>query len=562
MRRKVRVLNCSIPPVVEAYLTEIESGTYPVNKRRLAFARLVRKTFAEEYLTVEGGRLEKYLSLERYFPFRLFSWEKCLIALWLCVYDVNGFPRWDTLFAMGGRGMGKDGLISFAALCLTSPYNPAREYDVDICANNEDQAIRPVIDLANILENGPERKKLERFFYHTKEMVKGRTNGGIIRGRTNNPGGKDGMRSGVVIYNEVHAYQDYANINVFETGLGKKADPRTGIFTSNGKVFDGPLDDYLGRADRILFEGEPDDGFLPFIACLDASEEVDTPENWHKANPSLKDMPTLMHTIQKEYRRWKEEPDNHADFLTKRMGIRAGAAEIAVTDYENILATKIDLPDMRGWSCIVGVDYAELNDWAAVNLHFKWGDERFDLCHAWICTKSPTIGRIKPNWKKWVGMGLLTPIDEPTISPEILAEYVKEAATQYNIVSLAMDHFRWTLVSEAFIKAGFDPKDKSRVKLIRPSDIMMIEPVIQDCFTRRLFRWGDNPALRWCTNNTKRVRSSRKTGSDTGNFYYAKIEAKSRKTDMFMALVASMCDEAKLNSFGAPELPDFGAITL
>ena len=33
-------------------------------------------------------------------------------------------------------------------------------------------------------------------------------------------------------------------------------------------------------------------------------------------------------------------------------------------------------------------------------------------------------------------------------------------------------------------------------------------------------------------------------GSDTGNFYYAKIEGKSRKTDAFMALVHSVVIEA------------------
>lgn len=35
---------------------------------------------------------------------------------------------------------------------------------------------------------------------------------------------------------------------------------------------------------------------------------------------------------------------------------------------------------------------------------------------------------------------------------------------------------------------------------------------------------------------------------DTGNFIYAKIEAKSRKTDPFMALVASMTIEPLLGS--------------
>lgn len=38
---------------------------------------------------------------------------------------------------------------------------------------------------------------------------------------------------------------------------------------------------------------------------------------------------------------------------------------------------------------------------------------------------------------------------------------------------------------------------------------------------------------------------------DTGNFVYSKIEAKSRKTDPFMALVASMTVENVLGS-GVP----------
>ena len=73
---------------------------------------------------------------------------------------------------------------------------------------------------------------------------------------------------------------------------------------------------------------------------------------------------------------------------------------------------------------------------------------------------------------------------------------------------------------------------------------------------------GDAPHLRWAVNNTKRVRSSRNIGTDTGNFIYAKIEAKSRKTDPWMALVASMTCEDKLAQ-GAPlAFPPIGAIRL
>ena len=86
--------------------------------------------------------------------------------------------------------------------------------------------------------------------------------------------------------------------------------------------------------------------------------------------------------------------------------------------------------------------------------------------------------------------------------------------------------------------------------MVRPSDIMSVDPVIQDCFNRNLFSWGNVPHLRWAVNNTKRVRSSRAIGAETGNFYYAKIEAKSRKTDPFMALAASMVIEPLLGSGG------------
>ena len=114
-------------------------------------------------------------------------------------------------------------------------------------------------------------------------------------------------------------------------------------------------------------------------------------------------------------------------------------------------------------------------------------------------------------------------------------------------------------MAESLRKIGFDANDKSRVKLVRPSDIMQVDPLIQECFDRGLFHWDNNPCLRWAVNNTKRVRSSRSAGVDTGNFIYAKIEAKSRKTDPFMALVASMCGDHILGSGEPIKIPKIGA---
>ena len=553
---------CSIPPEVLEYIELVESGTPRACPEQHALVAMVRKAFATEDLRVNREQLDNYLGLQKYFQFRLFPWEKFLMALWDCTYRPDGWPRWKTLFCMVGRGAGKDGFIAFDSACSISPYNPVGHYNVDICANNEDQATQPCRDLVEVLETPKHEAKLKKHFYHTKELIQGRKNKGVMKWRTNNPKGLDGMRSGKIIFNETHAYENYDNIKVFVTGLGKVDQPRIGYFTSNGDVSDGPLDDKLAQARRILFEGEDDGGMLPFICCLENRDQVHDPDNWYMANPSLAYRPTLFQETADEYKDWLEHPEQNGDFLTKRMGLRAGQKEISVTDYERVKATNRPLPDLSGWSCIVGLDYAELSDWAAVNLHFRQGVQRFDINHAWICTQSKTLPRVKAPWRAWAEAGHCTVVDDVSISPDLLADYIRQAAMVYNVKRLAMDHYRWTLVAESMRKIGFDANDKNRVKLVRPSDIMQVEPVIQECFDRGLFTWGDNPCLRWAVNNTKRIRSSKKLGVDTGNFIYAKIEAKSRKTDPWMALVASMVGEPVLGTGQAVGPPPMGAVIL
>lgn len=553
-------MSCELPPEISDYLRQVESGPWRVCKEQVQLAALVRRCFETEPIYVDTKQLANYLKLEKYFPFKLFPWEKFLIAIWDCTYwsedceDVAliGTPRWPDIFVMLGRGSGKDAFIAFDAFCSVSPYCESRRYDVDICANLEEQAMRPVEDLYDVLHLSKYAKKLGKFFKHTKEMIQGIKNRGKVRGRTNNPSSRDGMRSGKIIFNEIHEYQNYKNISVFRTGTGKVDNPRCGYFTSNGTRFDGPLDDLISRSRRILDDGEADNGLFPFICCLHNNQEVHNEENWYKANPSLQYRPSLLLETRKEYQDWKENPEQNPDFLPKRMGLRTRAENVMVTDYDNIAFTKGDLPDLTGWSCTAGIDYAELSDWAAVNLHFRRGDQRYDINHAWVCVHSKTLHRVRAPWRDWAHQGHITVVQEVSIHPDLLADWIRKAAEKYNIRGLAMDNFRWTLVSTSLRNIGFDPEQKKNVKLVRPSDIMKVEPVIQECFNRHLFTWGDVPPLRWAVNNTKRVRASRAAGSETGNFYYAKIEGKSRKTDPFMALVASMTIEPLLGSGGVP----------
>ena len=551
-------MTCELNPRILAYLEQVESGTVRACEDQKLLCAYVRRCFEEEELRTDGEQLEKYLGLARYFPFEtVFPWEAFLFALHLCTFRADGMPRWPDALVMLGRGAGKDGCIALESMALLSPYHGIRGYDVDICANNEEQAMRPLFDVVEALEAPRQTAKLKRHFYWTKEQVTGLKTRSVMKGRTNSPKGKDGLRSGVCIFNEIHQYENYANINVFTTGLGKKKHPRRTYYTTNGDVRGGPLDDLLERAEGILRRGEPDGGLLPFLCRLDDKEEVDDEANWVKANPSLPYRPDLMEEIRKEYREWKQKPGQLTAFMTKRMNLPQSDSDIAVTDWENIAATKREMPNLEGWQCTAGIDFASMRDWASVNFHFKRGEERFDVSHSWLCLRSPDLGRVKAPWQDWTEV---TPVDDVEISPELLTEYIAQAGQHYVIRKLALDNFRYALLKRALEGIGFDAAERKNIQLIRPSDIMKVQPVIDSCFTRRLFTWGDTPSLRWAANNTKLVRSGRKDGTDTGNYYYAKIEGKSRKTDPFMALAASMVIEGAIPDV-IPDGFDLGVIT-
>lgn len=537
------------------YITSIQSGAVPASREIHQACGYIEEKLSNPDIFIDTAKTEKAIELiERYFGIALFPWEKFVLALMHCYYPADDTLVFDEFLIMMGRGNGKNGFISGVAWYLTTKYHGVKGYNVDIIANSEDQAETSFMDIYEMLDDTWAKSK--KFFHKTKVEITNLDTRSYIKYNTSSAKTKDGKRSACLIFDELHEYENNQIIDVFTSGFGKRKHSRTFKITTNGFVRDGVLDEDLRIAHDVLNGNIANSRMCPLIYKLDEEKEVDNPSMWVKANPSLPYLPVLKTQIESEYLKKDYDERTRRSLLTKRFNLPKADVEVSVTEYVNIAATNKLLPDMNGWSCTVGIDYAELSDWAAVNLHFRQGESRYDINHAWICLQSKTLHRVKAPWRDWAEQGKVTAVDDVSIHPDLITEYIAEAGKKYNIKMLAMDNFRVTLLADSLKRIGFDPKDKNKVKLIRPSDIMQVEPVIQECFNRKLFTWGDAPQLRWAVNNTKRVRSSRKEGSDTGNFIYAKIEAKSRKTDPWMALVASMTVESVLGSGQQMVSPD------
>ena len=528
---------------IDEYIAYVRSGEYRACEEQLLLCDFVEKVFREEDIYVDEEQLQRYLGMQKYFPYKLVLWEKFCFALHNCTYRSDGELRFPNLFILVGRGAGKNGYLAFENFCLLTPVNGVMHYDIDMFATSEKQAKATFKDIYEILESNSLYFK-NYFKWNLEEITNLRTRS-VLRYHTKAPGTKDGGRPGKVDFDEYHAYPDYKLIDVATTGLGKIAHPRKTIITTNGDVRDGPLDKKLTDMIDILHGRLTDNGEIPFICRLgeDAEEEVKDERNWYMANPSLQYFPTLLHEMQREYEDYKRDPANNSAFLTKRMNRPKGETEYCVTDWENLVAAthEIDEDALRGHSCVGGIDFTKINDFAAAGILFKEGEKRFWIYHVWVCKKSRDLPSIKYPLKQAEEDGVLTMVKETEIDPRLITGWFAEQGRKYAIEVIAVDNFRYGFLTDALKDIGFSPEN-GKVKLVRPSDLMKAAVTIGYVFSRQLIVWGKSTIMRWFTWNVKAQLDSK------GNINYEKIEPKSRKTDGFMAFAAAMTQEDKIKA--------------
>lgn len=542
---------------IDDYISDIEAGGIPASKEMMQAAAYIRGKLDNPDVFIDNEKIEKAKELiERYLEMTLIDWELFVLSLIHCYYKKSDTVVFDEFLIVMGRGNGKNGFISGISWYLTTHYHGIKGYNVDIVANSEDQAQTSFNDIYEML--GRTWNKSKKFFYKSKTLITNLKTNSAIKYNTSNAKTKDGKRSACLIFDELHEYENSSIIGVFTSGFGKRKHSRIFKITTNGYVREGVLDDELRLAADVLNGDITDLGLCPLIYKLDSEEEVHNPQMWVKANPSLPYFPELKKQMEKDYIKMKYDVTTEMDFFTKRMNLPKVKKEVDVTDYANIKATHIlneevrDIPNLSGRPCVIGIDYASINDFASVNARFRVGEYKIDINHSWLCLRSTNLRRIKAPWQKWVELELITAVDDIEISPDLITEWIYNFGKNHNIVKAAIDNFRYALMKKSLDSIGFEPKERKNLKMIRPSDIMTIEPVMQSDFNNHRLIWGDNPVLRWATNNTKRIRSGkakdrREEETDTGNYYYGKKEEKSRKTDPYMAVVASAIIEDELN---------------
>lgn len=551
---------------IDDYIKFVEENPNETDDEiKLLIKNIIKPTLSRDDVFFDSETFEKAIRFCEKWFYELFPYQKFIYAMFFIYKNhTKDTVLFREIFILMGRGNGKDGMIMpLACFFLTSFYG-VRNYHIDIVANSEEQAINSFNVVYNMLEANKEIMK--KYFSWSKTIIINKQTRSILRYNTSNAKTKDSKQTGMIIYNEYHAYEDYKQINVFKSGLGKIKNARIVIITTNGKVRGGPLDEKISISNTILNNGIKLIKILPIIYKINNSKYIDIPmkkymitENeedidftyWCQANPSLRFRPTLQEEMINDYIDMQSTPSYKSEFYAKRMNLPQQDEELSVTSWDNIKRASYsnvenEIPretgPIKGKNAIVGLDFASLNDFASAGFLFKLDGEYIWRQKTWICSNSKFFHDIKFPFDNIGQEGFkdFEIVNQDSISGRDIIMWILSEMSKYKIKKIVLDTYRYKLLEQIFKEFGISIETKENpyglVRMIRyPASIAaIVAPRIEVAFSEGKINIGNSAIMRWAINNTC-VKECK-----DGNKKYEKIEPKLRKNDPFMAFVAAM----------------------
>lgn len=561
---------------VDDYIQKWRNGEIILNKKRIQLIEWLEKEILprSDLYYFDTDRLEDYISFSEAWHFPLEDWQKFIASFIFMYYKDKDSVVFRIFLLIIGRGAGKNGFASTLSHYFISSLHDIENYDVSIVANNEEQAKRSFNDVFNAIIKSHKLSAINTRdtlfdddpigeFEPWKSNIKSVITQSKLLFHTSNAKTKDGGREGAIIFDEFHEYEDSELVKVFTGGLGKVRHPRQFFIGTKGFVREGYFDMMYGRAESILTGKMDFNGIFPFICELDDVSEMDDEDMWAKANPALQKPLTdrgerLIETVRDEYADLVDEPSGRPAFVVKRMNLLEGDLEHSVASPEELDLTNREPFSTDGLVPIGSLDYGSVRDFAACGLLFKKNEEYYFKTHSFVMkhfadvhygysSTANTFGSGKQApIRLWEQMKLLTVKDEPTLNPKHIVDYFIRAREEHGVQKIVADRYRLDILRQPLEEAGFEVEAINNPKAIHP----LLAPRVEDAFANGKIIFGDNPLMRWYTNNV--YVNETKNGK-----IFEKKERIKRKIDGFDALIYAMYRANELVDAGSFAFADY-----
>jgi len=267
--------------------------------------------FIETFCRQSKGRWAneklRLLDWQRDFLMRLFGWRR-----------PDGRRRFRRFYLEVAKKNGKSTLLSALVLyLLIADGEGAPEIYLNACDRSQARIIFD--ESKRMVEASPDLKARIRAVDHKARLVCASNNGVVIANSADAPN-KDGLNPSASLFDELHRQPSRDLWDVFEYASAARAEPISGSITTAGEDDSGVWHEQREYSERVNAGEIPDTSHLGIVYRALPTDDIDDPETWKKANPSLGET-IQSEDFQRELTEAKEVPIKLNNFKRLRLNI-------------------------------------------------------------------------------------------------------------------------------------------------------------------------------------------------------------------------------------------------
>lgn len=308
----------------------------------------------------------------------------------------------------------------------------------------------------------------------------------------------DGLNTHLACIDELHAHKTRDVYDVVETSIGKRDQSMLWVITTAGSNRSGICYEVRGFVAKILNEDAQDDSQFGIIYGLDDGDDWTTEQALVKANPNwgISVMPEVIRSLQSKAMQLPSAVNN---FLTKHLNewVNADSAWMDMRAWSACSDISIDIEDMVGKDCYIGIDLASKIDIAAVSILFKGEDGIYTLFNKFYLPEETIENSQNSQYSGWERSGLLTATSGNVIDFSYIENDLIRMCSLFNVLEVAYDPFQATQFATRMMGEGVRMVEMRQTVLNFSEPLKNLEALVLD----KKIRHTGCPVLAWMVSN-------------------------------------------------------------
>lgn len=428
--------------------------------------------------------------------FQLDHWQERIVRRIYGPRHADGRRIVRTVAMLLPRGNRKTSLGAALALLHTiGPENVPRG-ECMVAASDRSQARIAYNEAYSIIETAGWRERLH--LVDSKNKIANRKTGAFFEAASADARVAHGHTPVFALVDEIHAWPKRDLWDAIETGLAKTPNTLLMVISTSGRGTENLAWEFYDYARKVAVGEVVDPSVLPILFETPRDADWEDENLWMEANPGLRYGYPDLEGLRVLARQAREIPSRRAAFQQLHLNMWLDGSADPFVDMQIYDEGKhpVDIDDLEGEPCWLGVDLSSVNDLTAVVAAWKDGDDGY-IVHPWFFCPEDNLrarsDRDKVPYVEWAEAEHIIPTPGNVVDFRYVEDHIRELCARFDVREIAFDPHLARNMLNNLLEDGLPAVEMRQGWVTMAPAVKEVERAI----IGRRFRHGGHPVLRW-----------------------------------------------------------------